>query len=129
LAPNGSEADPEEIAKYFPSFLWVVRDFALKLLDSQGNPISSRDYLENALKELKGSSDVIENKNRVRRLISNFFPERDAFTMVRPVEEESDLHNLQSLPDTVLREEFVLQMAQLRAKVFKRVHPKMLHGK
>ena len=34
LAPNGSEADPEEIAKYFPSFLWVVRDFALKLLDS-----------------------------------------------------------------------------------------------
>jgi len=25
------EADPEEVAKYFPAFLWVVRDFALKL--------------------------------------------------------------------------------------------------
>ena len=25
------DADPEEFAKYFPSFLWVVRDFALKL--------------------------------------------------------------------------------------------------
>ena len=49
--------------------------------------------------------------------------------MVRPVEEESDLHNLQSLPDTVLRDEFVQQMGQLRAKVFKRVRPKMLHGK
>jgi hypothetical protein len=27
------EADPEEVAKYFPSFMWVVRDFALRLLD------------------------------------------------------------------------------------------------
>jgi len=28
---TGEDADPEEVARYFPSFLWVVRDFALKL--------------------------------------------------------------------------------------------------
>ena len=27
------ECDPEEIQKYFPRFLWVVRDFSLKLED------------------------------------------------------------------------------------------------
>jgi len=43
------ETDPDEIAKYFPSFLWVVRDFSLRLIDSQGNSIASKDYLENAL--------------------------------------------------------------------------------
>jgi hypothetical protein len=45
----GEETDPDEIAKYFPSFLWVVRDFSLRLIDSFGNPISSKQYLENAL--------------------------------------------------------------------------------
>ncbi len=45
------EADPEEIAKYFPSFMWIVRDFSLKLLDQYGNQINSKDYLEKALKE------------------------------------------------------------------------------
>lgn len=27
------ETDPEEYSQYFPSFLWVVRDFALQLVD------------------------------------------------------------------------------------------------
>jgi hypothetical protein len=29
--------------------MWVVRDFALQLEDSEGNPLSDRDYLELAL--------------------------------------------------------------------------------
>jgi len=32
--------DPEEMAQYFPSFLWVLRDFALRLEDIQGNAIT-----------------------------------------------------------------------------------------
>ena len=67
------EADPEEIASYFPQFLWVVRDFSLSLKDPSGSPISSKEYLENALLPQKGTSDSVENKNRIRRLISTFF--------------------------------------------------------
>lgn len=51
------ESDPDELQKYFPSFLWVVRDFALKLIDNQGNDITSRNYLEAALMNQKGHSD------------------------------------------------------------------------
>lgn len=85
------ECDPDEIAKYFPSFLWVVRDFSLRLSDPTGNAISSKEYFENALQPQKGSSDQVETKNRIRRLIKHFFKDRDCFTMVRPVEEEKEL--------------------------------------
>lgn len=30
---KAEDIDPETVSKYFPSFLWVVRDFALKLQD------------------------------------------------------------------------------------------------
>lgn len=30
------EDDPEELSSYFPSFYWVVRDFALQLVNSEG---------------------------------------------------------------------------------------------
>jgi hypothetical protein len=43
------ECDPEEIQKLFPTFLWVVRDFSLRLTDSESNIISPKQYLENAL--------------------------------------------------------------------------------
>ena len=30
---EGANGDIDEMSKYFPSFLWVVRDFSLKLID------------------------------------------------------------------------------------------------
>lgn len=64
------------MAKYFPSFYWVVRDFSLQLTTSDGEPISPKEYLERALAPQKGFSDDIEEKNRIRRLLSTFFKER-----------------------------------------------------
>lgn len=109
--------------------MWVVRDFALKLTDQSGNEINSKAYLENALKEQKGSSDNIEKKNKIRRLILNYFNDRDCYTMVRPTEEEKDLQILQELPDERLRPEFVEQMVALRQRIFKRVKPKKINNK
>lgn len=34
------ELDPDELAMYFPSFLWILRDFALRLEDQHGNCIT-----------------------------------------------------------------------------------------
>lgn len=49
--------------------------------------------------------------------------------MVRPSEEESDLQNLQSLPDEALRPEFRKQLSDLRSKIFKKVKPKTLNSR
>jgi hypothetical protein len=107
VSANEGENNIEQLAKYFPSFMWVVRDFALKLQDTQNNTISSKDYFENSLQPQKGSSDIVESRNRIRRLIKHFFTDRDCFTMVRPTEQETDLQNLQCIDSKHMRPEFV----------------------
>lgn len=87
----------------FPAFLWVVRDFTLMLQDKNGNKINSKEYLENALELQKGSSDAIENKNKLRRHIKHFFVERDCQLMVRPTEREKDLQRLDEIDNSQLR--------------------------
>jgi len=39
----------------WPSLLWVVRDFALQLTDSNGDAISPKQYLEKTLENHKVS--------------------------------------------------------------------------
>ena len=63
------EVDPEELSKYFPSFMWVVWDFSLKLVDKDGDKISSKEYLEKALQPQKGFSEQIEQKNKIWNVI------------------------------------------------------------
>ena len=125
---GGKECDPEELKSYFPSFLWVLRDFALRLTDPQGNPISPKQYLENSLYPQKGSSDNVELKNRIRRVITSVFSERDCFPLIRPLEDEKAIQALQAVPDSKLRPEFVDQMKTLRLKVSKKVRPKKING-
>ena len=123
------EDNEEELAKYFPSLLWLLRDFSLKLEDKNGNVITEKQYLENALVELSGLSSTIEEKNRVRALIRAYFPERDCFCMVRPIEEERDLQNLQNLSDNQFRKEFIEQSKIFRNKVMKKTKPKRFRNK
>lgn len=119
----------DEIPKYFPSFLWVVRDFTLRLVDNFGAEISSVEYLERALELQKGTSDTVENKNKIRRMIKHFFQKRDWVTLVRPVEGERMLQNLNKLPEEELRPAFLKQLKGIQTKIRKKVEPKMLNGK
>ena len=123
------EDNEEDLAKYFPTLLWLLRDFSLKLEDKNGNVITEKQYLENALRELSGLTNSIEEKNRIRNLIRAYFPERDCFVMVRPTENEEDLQNLQNLPDNKFRKEFLEQSKIFKNKVFKKTKPKRLNGK
>ena len=118
------EDNEDEFAEYFPTLLWLLRDFSLKLEDKNGNVITEKQYLENALEDINGTSDFIEEKNRVRNLIKSYFPEKDCFVMIRPVENEEDLQNLQNIPDNELRKEFVQQSNIFRNKVKKKIKPK-----
>jgi hypothetical protein len=47
------------LAKYFPTFFWVVRDFSLQLISLEGDPITPKEYLERALAPQKGFSDDV----------------------------------------------------------------------
>ena len=126
---NSKESDDKEMAKYFPSLLWLLRDFALKLEDSDGNVITAKQYLDNALMEQRGHRASIEEKNLVRKLIKTYFVERDCFPLVRPVENENDLQNLMNLPDSKIRPEFIKQSEMLRNKIYMKIKPKTFNGK
>ena len=126
---SNSINEENELAKYFPCLFWLLRDFVLKLVDSEGNPISSKQYLENSLMEQQGTTDTILEKNLIRKKIKNYFIERDCFPMVRPVENEKDLQNLMNLPDEDIRPEFITQSNHLREMIYSKVKPKNFGGK
>jgi hypothetical protein len=37
-----NEDDQIQLSRYFPKFMWVVRDFALQLVDDEDNEINAR---------------------------------------------------------------------------------------
>jgi hypothetical protein len=126
---NSEEIDTDEYSNHFPAFMWVVRDFTLQLVDQEGEQISSKEYFEKALELAKGFSDSVEQKNRIRRLLTSFFKERDCQTMIRPLTNEDNLQCLEEMELGDLRAEFVEQVMQLRRKVLNRIKPKQLNGK
>lgn len=126
---SDSELDVDEVSNYFPSFLWVLRDFALQLVDQSGNPITSKEYLENSLSPQKGISDAIEAKNRVRKLLKHFFKDRDCFALVRPSEDERTLQDLERVSDRDLRPEFVRDKLNLRKLIYRKAKIKTLNGR
>ena len=128
-----------DYANNFPSFLWVLRDFALELIDNQGNEVTTKQYLENALKEEninlisnnsynKGIMEEINKKNDIRKTLKLFFRERDCYTLVRPVNEEKKLKIIDKLPIEELRPEFLNQMNTLVKKIFESIRPKSVNG-
>lgn len=70
--PSNMEEDSYLFSKYFPYFMWVIRDFALQLVDDDENDITSKQYLENALrpvelsKEQLSNNDLLKRKNEIR---------------------------------------------------------------
>lgn len=126
---NEGELEEDDVLSIFPAFLWVVRDFSLKLEDSKGKQISSKQYLEQSLEFIEGISETVNEKNRIRRMLKHFFRERDCMTMVRPVESETELQTLSSLKDYEMREEFVEQMKVVRSKILRKTETKKLNGR
>lgn len=78
----------------FPSFVWVVRDFALDL-----NNCSDNEYLENALSDKNVKHDVL------RESVRNSFTNRSCVTLARPCTDEKKLQNISDNLDA-LRPEF-----------------------
>ena len=115
----------DDLSTFLPSFLWVVRDFALDLVDEQGHAIDQKDYLEQALRPVSGAP---EDKNRVRSSLRTYFRHRDCHTMIRPCDDEHVLKNLNEQPDGVLKAEFLAQAKVLREKIMVQARPKQACG-
>lgn len=125
----GGSEKREAIASITPKFLWLLKDFTLELIDEEGRKITANDYLEDSL----DPSKVVEKESagavRIREAITKLFRQRECMVFVRPVEDEAQLHNLNSLKLKNMRPEFVTQFKALKDKLFTECAPKMVKNK
>jgi Guanylate-binding protein, N-terminal domain len=113
---------------FFPSFFWVMRDF---YHDLEGR--TPKQYLEDCLQEAPGFTADVLRKNKIRMAILKHFKERECFTMIRPVSEESKLAHVESLSwddsSNGLKPEFKRQVTNFVNQVGKKLKPKVIQSK
>ena len=124
---KNTNPNPNSDSESFPSLLWILRDFALRMTDSDGRQLKGREYLEKALDELTVRNNP--EKVRVRRVLKGIFRERDCQTLVRPVANEADLQKLNTLKNEEFRKEFISQAETVRKSIFGSIKPKMMRGR
>lgn len=117
------------ITELSPKFIWILRNFTLeKVHPETKQEISSKEYMEMCLRN-KTSGKNSKDNNLIRQNILKYFPERDCFTLVRPVESEDDLKRLNKIPFDKLKPTFKWEYTQLKEKIFKETVPKKFNGK
>ncbi|XP_054855283.1 guanylate-binding protein 1-like [Eublepharis macularius] len=118
--------DSAEYVRFFPSFIWALRDFTLQL-ELNGKPCTEDEYLENAMKLKKGNSREVQLFNLPRECIRMFFPTRKCFIFDRPTNRKN-LHRLEELEEDELEPEFVEQTRQFCRHVYRTSKPKTIPG-
>ncbi|XP_044528177.1 guanylate-binding protein 1-like isoform X2 [Gracilinanus agilis] len=114
-----SSSGTEQIS-LFPDFVWTVRDFILDL-EINGEPITSDQYLENALKLKKGTNE------EVKICIQKFFLKKKCFIFVPPAHTKK-LKNLEKLHDDELDVDFVESTKNFCEYIFNDSEAKTLPG-
>ncbi|KAL8219637.1 UNVERIFIED_CONTAM: hypothetical protein K2H54_029818 [Gekko kuhli] len=128
-SPEGNPEELEDSAEYvrfFPTFIWALRDFTLQL-ELNGRPCTEDEYLENALKLKKGNSREDQLFNLPRECIRLFFPTRKCFIFERPTNRKN-LHRLEDMEERELDSGFVEQALQFCRHVYKTSKPKTIPG-
>lgn len=117
----GEEEEGFEFSKFFPLFMWVVRDFILKL-EIDGAACSENEYLDHALaikpvKPGRGKKETMKF-NEIKETLRTFFPKRRCFTLCKPVEDER-ITELEKVPDGELNPKFLQKADQFCSTVYK----------
>ncbi|KAL8219629.1 UNVERIFIED_CONTAM: hypothetical protein K2H54_029593 [Gekko kuhli] len=120
------ENNSAEFVRFFPAFIWAVRDFTLQL-KMDGQPVTEDEYLESALKLQKGNMEQMQKCNVPRSCIREFFPSRKCFTFDRPANKRK-LHRLEELEEEDLELDFLEPVNDFCEHVWNTSRPKTVPG-
>ncbi|XP_028841022.1 guanylate-binding protein 1-like [Denticeps clupeoides] len=126
---SGDDDDDDESMEFmriFPTFVWTVRDFTL-LLELDGRPITSDQYLDHALQLKKGSSPKIEKYNLPRRCLRHYFAVRKCFVFERPASGQN-MRQMEQLSDSDLEPNFTAQAQAFCSYIFDHAKAKTMKG-
>ncbi|XP_039368445.1 guanylate-binding protein 1-like isoform X2 [Mauremys reevesii] len=115
--------DSAEFMRFFPAFVWAVRDFTLQLV-LDGREITEDEYLENALKRRQGQPEKLDLPKKYLR---QYFPSRKCFVFDRPAPRR-DLARLDQLPEAALSPDFLQQAQRFCSHVHQHAGTKTLPG-
>ncbi|XP_058604791.1 guanylate-binding protein 1-like [Onychostoma macrolepis] len=123
---GAAEEEDCQFVRFFPSFIWVVRDFTLKL-EIDGKKVTEDEYLEFALDLKKGVNKKISDYNLPRQCIRNYFPSRNCFVFPSPASTENMIH-LENLKEQELAPDFLEVTGCFCDHVFHKSSVKTLKG-
>ncbi|KAM4703033.1 guanylate-binding protein 1-like [Rhinophrynus dorsalis] len=121
-----NEDESAEFKRFFPSFIWCVRDFILKL-EKEGDPITEDEYLQSALMLKKGTSKKVQDYNLPRECIRHYFHSHKCFVFDRPAS-KTNLQRMDDLQDSELEHEFVKQAEKFCSYIYQKSKSKILAG-
>uniref|UniRef100_A0A673M0H0 Guanylate-binding protein 1-like n=1 Tax=Sinocyclocheilus rhinocerous TaxID=307959 RepID=A0A673M0H0_9TELE len=122
---NNEADDSGEFVKFFPSFIWAVRDFTLER-KIYGNDATEDEYLEFALKLKVGTSKKVMEYNLPRECIQNYFPSRKCFTFPFPTAPEN-VSRLEKLDSADISSDFLEVTENFCKYAFEKSEVKNLH--
>ncbi|MEE6509892.1 hypothetical protein FKM82_028351 [Ascaphus truei] len=117
------ENETSEFKRFFPSFIWCVRDFTL-ILELDGNAVTEDEYLMNSLKK---NADGERDHNLPQECILHYFHSHKCFVFEQPTSAK-DLKHLENLLESQLEPMFVQQAHTFCDYVYKNSQPKTLPG-
>ena len=121
-----------QLSQFAPKLLWILRDFVLEIKDNQGRTVSAPQYLESSLLDInpntKSNNKDSQKSIQTRQSLINFFKNRDCLTMLRPIDDEANLRNIQHLSDAQIKPEFLNSLNVIRNKVYKNCTQKVING-
>uniref|UniRef100_A0A8B9DP86 GB1/RHD3-type G domain-containing protein n=1 Tax=Anser cygnoides TaxID=8845 RepID=A0A8B9DP86_ANSCY len=126
-AEDDSDTAAANFVRFFPGFIWAMRDFVLEL-SLDGQSITADEYLEHALRLQPGSSRVVQEQNELRHCLRDFFPERKCFVLPRPAEAEA-MTRLEELDEGQLRPGFLRQADAFCRHIWDKAPVKALPGR
>ncbi|XP_067309373.1 guanylate-binding protein 2-like isoform X2 [Pseudorasbora parva] len=125
-AGDEEEEEDSKFVQFFPSFIWVVRDFTLEL-EIEGRKVTGDGYLEFALQLKKGASKKISDYNLPRQCIRTYFPSRNCFVFPSPASPEN-MKRLESLQERDLVPDFLKVTDRFCDHIFHKSFVKTLKG-
>lgn len=96
------------------TFVWVARDFSLRMENTSGQGLTPPQYLEAQLADPPPDTLGFEEKVLLRKSLRSCFPNRTMVALVRPAVEEAILQQLNTVSMQQLRPEFVKQLDHLQ---------------
>ncbi|XP_052771490.1 guanylate-binding protein 3-like isoform X2 [Mya arenaria] len=116
--------DDIEMKLFLPTFVLVLRDFALRL-EKQGKKLTQDEYLEDCLKSNPTKGDSF---NKPREAIRTYFPQRKCCTLPAPGDSEV-VEKLEKLTFDKLSKPFQQRTVEFVSYVYNEDHKKLGIGK